>query len=209
MCEIKLHVKMPMFIGEQWLRHRTASINKYSGRYSVMPNEFYYPSHDSFRKQSALNKQGRDEQISEEEYQKTISKMEKLCDSAHKLYQEMIDKNIAREIARTILPANLYTEFYWKIDAHNLMHFLKLRCAPNAQEEIRDYAFVIRDIFSQWMPITHDAFMDYVVNAKTYSGNEIELIQKSLNREDFLKNCEQETYLSDRELKEFRALVEK
>ena len=206
MCEIKLHIKVPMFIARQWLRHRTANVNEYSGRYSILSDQFYYPSHESLRRQSSSNKQGREGAISEQEYTEIISKMQQTCNNAYKVYEEMLQSNIAREIARTVLPANIYTEFYWKIDAHNLMHFLKLRCAENAQEEIREYALAIRSIFSQWMPITSEAFMDYIVSAKTYSGREMALIAKSLDHQLFNANCDQEDQLSDREMKAFRSL---
>ena len=120
------------------------------------------------------------------------------------LYEEMLEKGVAREIARMVLPVNVYTEFYWKIDAHNLMHFLNLRCDAHAQEEIRVYALAIRDILAQWMPVTHKAFLDYVVNARTYSGGEVDLITNSLDPERFELNCEKAETISAREMLELK-----
>ena len=209
MCELKLHIKTPIFVARQWLRHRTANVNEYSARYSILSDKFYYPSASSFMKQSSQNKQGREEHLSEQDYQQLVSQMKQSCENAYSVYQQMLDKGVAREIARMVLPVNIYTEFYWKIDAHNLMHFLRLRCSPNAQEEIRAYASAIEDIFSHWMPITHAAFIDYQMESESYSKQELQIISKSLNREKFSAACAEENSLSDRELKKLRESLEK
>lgn len=205
MCEIKLHIRAPIFVARQWLRHRTANVNEYSARYSIMVDKFYYPSFESFMKQSSKNKQGRDELFSQEDYDNLTADIKQSCEGAYAIYQNLLDKGVSREIARIILPVNIYTEFYWKIDAHNMMHFLKLRCSANAQEEIRAYANAIAGIFAQWMPITHQAFVDYQMESSTYSKEEIEMLKNSLNRESFLENCAKTKSLSQREIQSLKS----
>lgn len=208
MCEIKVHVRAPIFVARQWVRHRTASINEYSARYSEVVDDFYYPTKLALQKQSKSNKQGRDGSFSNEEYTEIIADMQQLCENAYAVYRKMLDHDVARETARCVLPLNTYTEFYWKIDAHNLMHFLKLRCDAHAQHEIREYAVVLRDIFAQWMPVTYEAFMDYVVNAKTYSSIEYELISQSLDMEGLAHSIDQEERMSNREKGAMKASLE-
>lgn len=180
MCEIKLHLKMPMFIARQWMRHRTASINEYSGRYSEMKDECYLPDLDRFTTQSTTNKQGSSNTMSEFAYITRKTMQQEQAD-AHSNYQSYLDDaEISRELARINLPLSTYTEFYWKIDLHNLLHFLRLRMDSHAQQEIRDYANVIAEIVSKWVPATWSAFCDYKLNAVTFSAVELEALQQWL-----------------------------
>lgn len=192
MCEIKLHVKLPIFVARQWIRHRTANINEYSGRYSVMHNEFYIPN--SFYTQSQNNKQGRtNEEIG------GVELARKSCEFAFACYENLIESGVAKESARIILPLNTYTEWYWKIDLHNLLHFLKLRLDPTAQFEMREYAKVILKVVEKWVPISCKAFMDYRMNTFNLSAQGIEVIKALLKGEDFAK-----VIVSQRELKELK-----
>lgn len=192
MCEIKLHVKVPMAIGEQWLRHRTASINKVSGRYSIMPEEFFIPAPQFVGVQSVGNKQGRDESLSPEQALDVLNLMNAHAQQSYALYDRLAkdpedggEFGMSRELARLNLPANLYTEFYWKIDLHNLLHFLNLRLDPHAQTEIRQVADVIADYLVFWLPNVWQAFEDYRLKAHTFSRNEMNLIGKLLDNTDF------------------------
>lgn len=161
MCEIKLHLKMPMCIGEQWIRHRTANVNKISGRYSILDADFYIPNLENLEKQSNINKQGREE-IIDQDLGKSIQDI--MLDHSQKAYENyniLLKIGVAREIARMVLPANIYTQFYWKIDLHNLLHFIRLRSHPTAQYEIRVYSEFLEDIVKEWCPNTYEAFVDY------------------------------------------------
>jgi thymidylate synthase (FAD) len=210
MCEIKLHIKLPIFVARQWIRHRTASVNEYSGRYSILDKDFYTPSEIS--DQSKNNKQGRGTNIvgpAYKEYQDTIKNF---SIEAYNKYSFLMnfdeigniidsDKSgIARELARMVLPTNYYTQWYWKIDLHNLLHFLSLRDDSHAQYEIRVYAEKIAEIVKLWVPHTYEAFEDYRKNAMNISSNEIILLKRIISGEKIDKNsCK----LSDRELTEF------
>ena len=202
MCEIKLHVKMPIFVARQWVRHRTASINEYSARYSVLSNEFYIPEISHLGAQSANNKQGRSENaFGENESREVLEILENSSADAYQKYSHMInDLSLARELARTILPLSSYTEFYWKIDLHNLMHFLKLRADSHAQYEIRCYAEIILDILQKWVPMTHEAFMNYRKGAISVSKNNRELLKRMLKGE---KISQENSGLSKGEWAEF------
>ena len=174
MVEFKFHIKMPIFIARQHLRHRTASVNELSARYSVVPDNFFKPS--VYRQQSTTNKQGSDgkleldEQLSEQPVE--------LCRSAFMIYENLLDAGCCRELARCHLPQSTYTEFYWKINLHNLLHYLALRMEEGAQQEIRDYANAIYDLVKDKVPIVMEAFMDFRVNALTLTGPEIEAFKK-------------------------------
>lgn len=185
MCEIKLHIKLPMFVMRHWVRHRTANINEYSARYSVLSNEFYIPKASDLARQSKTNKQGREDESLENEISSEIIQIIENCSSdAYEKYEHMLnDLSLARELARTILPVNVYTEMYWKIDLHNLLHFLQLRTDPHAQYETRCYANVILDIVKKWVPMTYDAFMNYRKNAVTVSKQCIELNKRIIRGE--------------------------
>jgi thymidylate synthase (FAD) len=179
-CEIKLHLKMPIFVARQWIRHRMASLNEVSGRYSVLPSEFYVPERDRLGRQSTTNKQGTGDGYSVDQ-QTTIMKL--LIDDAGRsfeLYETLCDDDtdLARELARINLPLSTYTEFYWKIDLHNLLHFLKLRCDSHAQYEIRAYADIIQALVEMWTPATYRAWVDYRRDAVTFSRMEMDALRR-------------------------------
>jgi thymidylate synthase (FAD) len=189
MCEIKLHVKVPMAIGEQWLRHRTASVNKVSGRYSIMPDEFFIPAPQFIGVQSVGNRQGRDETLSPGKAEDVLRAMNRHARQSYDLYEMLArdpeeggEYGLSRELARLNLPANLYTEFYWKIDLHNLLHFLNLRLDPHAQTEIRQVAEVIANFVVIWLPNVWQAFEDFRLKAHTFSQNEMNLIEKLIGK---------------------------
>lgn len=161
MVEFKFHCKMPIFVARQWIRHRTANVNEYSGRYSVMKDDFYIPDIDNIRQQSKTNKQGGDQQMSSVDAQEFLNILNETCDKAYSTYQENIEKGVAREQARMILPVNNYTEWYWKIDLHNLFHFLALRCDKHAQMEIRVFAEAMLKLIQPIVPVAVEAWNDY------------------------------------------------
>lgn len=181
MVEFKFHVKLPIFVARQWIRHRTANVNEYSGRYSIMPEEFYVPDESTIKYQSQANKQGRDEEEVPPEIRKRVLQI-LLAEqkSAFDGYKEMLNYNIARELARINLPLSLYTQWYWKIDLHNLFHFLKLRLDKHAQYEIRAYAETMAEIVKAVVPMAYEAFEDYVLNSITFSKQELQLLKKYL-----------------------------
>jgi thymidylate synthase (FAD) len=185
MCEIKLHVKLPIFVMRHWVRHRTASVNEYSARYSVLSNEFYIPELSQIARQSETNKQGRSpEAIDVSSAKKVTELLEEACSSDYEKYSYMLNElSLTRELARTILPVNIYTEMYWKIDLHNLLHFLKLRADSHAQYEIRCYANEILNIVKLWVPFTYDAFMNYRQKAVSVSEKCIKLNKKIIQGE--------------------------
>lgn len=181
MVEFKFHVKLPIFVARQWIRHRTANVNEYSGRYSVMKDEFYVPDESEVRLQSTLNHQIRSDEAAPEEIRKAY--LDHLRDSQRDLYDHysrFIDAGLARELARINLPLSLYTEWYWKIDLHNLLRFLRLRLAPDAQQEIRLYALKMGEILKAICPITWEAFEDYQLNAQKYSVQELRVLKAAL-----------------------------
>lgn len=182
-CEIKLHVKLPVFVARQWIRHRTASVNEYSARYSILSREFHLPHPDDLARQSTTNKQGREGGYDRDDVKVIRRGMARAYDSAYTTYADLIDEDdygLARETAREVLPMSIYTEWYWKVNLHNLLHFLFLRADPHAQKEIRDYAEVICLIVQEWLPDVWDAFEDYRVNAHTFSGKEMETLRTFL-----------------------------
>jgi thymidylate synthase (FAD) len=176
MVEFKFHHVMPIFIARQWIRHRTANVNEYSARYSIVQDRFYRPSLDNVRKQSTTNRQGGEgptDSATAEEFLAYLDDIEK----SYERYQHFIDKGVAREIARIALPASVYTEWYWKIDLHNLFHFLSLRMDPHAQQEIRDYAWAMFRQIQPIVPIAAQAFLDYDFEAMHLTRLEIEAIK--------------------------------
>jgi len=195
MCEIKLHVKLPIFVARQWIRHRTASVNEYSARYSILKNEFYLPKVENICEQSKNNKQGSGDAIEPEFAQRILDMLRTDSIRAFNNYQLMLnvdaDNNpidvsrpgVARELARIDLPLNSYTEWYWKIDLHNFLHFLRLRASSHAQFEIRQYAEVLLDILKKWVPATYNAFMRYKISSKTMSSAALKVIQKLVQGE--------------------------
>jgi thymidylate synthase (FAD) len=197
MCEIKLHIKMPVHVARQFIRHRTASLNEVSTRYSVVKDEFELFEADKIRCQSKNNKQGSsgllheqpDFQLDEDFYSGPDAANyfqdeanDILNDRIYPLYNKMIRAGVAREQARNILPLSTYTEMYWKIDLHNLMHFLKLRLDAHAQLEIRELAQLIANIVSEWCPIAWQAFENYQLNAITLSQKEVALVRTLLKK---------------------------
>ena len=175
---------MPIFVARQWIRHRTASVNEYSLRYSRAIDCFYVPSVENIRFQSKSNRQGRsDESVPAELQQQVLDIIKRNVEQSWEDYEDLEKKNIARELARMHLPVNLYTEWYWKIDLNNLMHFLKLRLDEHAQYEIRTYALAIADIVKKVVPITWEAFEDYILYAREFSRQEMELLMKVINKD--------------------------
>lgn len=181
MVELKFHIKLPIFVARQWIRHRTANINEYSARYSVLRDEFYLPDAAQIRPQSTTNKQGRAEQpLPAEDVERVLEEMEELQNKLYQSYQKLLEMGVAREIARINLPVSIYTEWYWKIDLHNLFHFLQLRMDPHAQYEIRVYAHAIADIVKKIVPLAWEAFEDYRLNARTFSVHELRYLSRFL-----------------------------
>ncbi|HQR37564.1 MAG TPA: FAD-dependent thymidylate synthase [Blastocatellia bacterium] len=180
MVELKFHLKMPIFVARQMIRHRTANVNEYSGRYSIMPDEFYVPSAEHVSVQSATNRQGGGEQVDAARAAEVIA----LIDTEQRMvrdgYEKMLDWDIRRELARVNLGVSQYTEWYWKNDLHNIFHFLKLRLDDHAQYEIRVYAEAMAQIVKAVAPIAWEAFEDYSLNATRFSGLEIEALSRLL-----------------------------
>lgn len=181
---LTFHLKMPIFVARQWIRHRTARLNEISGRYSVMRDEFYLPDAGEVRRQSKLNKQGRSEDDVPPELQaRTLELLKSGQESAYEGYQELLDEDVARELARVNLPLSLYTEMYWQVDLHNLFHFLKLRLdADHAQYEIRVYAEVMAELARAVAPLAYTAFEEHSLHAQTFSRTELGLLLGALDR---------------------------
>lgn len=177
MCEIKLHVRVPMDCWRQWIRHRTANVNEYSTRYSIAIDSAQKTNESEWRTQSSVNKQGSGEYLDKEIGKYLSEQEENLHKQIRKVYDERIEKNVAREQARKDLPLSTYTEAYWKIDLHNLFHFLHLRMDSHAQHEIRSYANVIgNEIVSKWCPLAWEAFKDYRLSSISFSAIELQLL---------------------------------
>ena len=176
MVELKFHVKMPIFVARQWIRHRTANVNEYSARYSVVRDRFYHPSAENVRKQSASNRQGGDEPMDPVTAKEFLDYLDDI-ERGYAKYEQFLEKGVAREIARIALPASVYTEWYWKIDLHNLFHFLSLRMDAHAQQEIRDYADAMFALVQPIVPIAAEAFLDYNLGALHLSRIEAEALR--------------------------------
>jgi len=161
MIEFKFHCKMPIFVARQWIRHRTANVNEVSGRYSILKDEFYFPDVENIRQQSKSNRQGGEEKIEEEWASKYLSYLKTICTESYDIYEDYLGLGVSREQARMILPINLYTEWYWKIDLHNLFHFLGLRCDAHAQWEIRVFADAMLNLIRPIVPFAVEAWEDY------------------------------------------------
>ncbi|MCD6099118.1 MAG: FAD-dependent thymidylate synthase [Candidatus Marinimicrobia bacterium] len=178
---LTFHCKMPIFVARQWIRHRTARVNEISGRYSVLENEFYLPDKGQVRLQSKINRQGRsDEEVPPELQEEILRILIEGQRRAYQDYEELIEKDIARELARINLPLSLYTQWYWQIDLHNLFHFLELRLDYHAQWEIRQYAKVIAEITKKVAPMSYEAFEKHVLNAVRFSGEELKALKNML-----------------------------
>jgi thymidylate synthase (FAD) len=176
MVEFKFHCVMPIFIARQWIRHRTANVNEYSARYSVVQDRFYRPTPEYVRKQSAANRQGGTEALENATAQEFLDWLQSV-EKEYEKYQELIGKGLARELARIALPVSVYTEWYWKCDLHNLFHFLSLRMDAHAQAEIRDYANAMFELIKPIVPIAAEAFVDYNFESLHLSRLEIEALR--------------------------------
>lgn len=205
MVEFKFHLKMPIFVARQWMRHRTASVNEYSARYAEVPDDCAIPRVSDIRTQSHVNKQGSDLlDFPGDEADVFVDRMKFVYKQSYLAYKDAVDAGIAREQARMILPQNMYTELYWKIDLHNLLHFLKLRMDPHAQKEIQDFAKACRELVAPLVPFTMKAFEDYVLNAVTLSHQETDLLWSLLSELKSLKDVTETKLLSKGELAEFK-----
>lgn len=216
MCEIKLHVKMPIFVARQWIRHRTANVNEYSARYSILDKEFYIPKHEHLAAQSTINNQGRGKVLNFDQAERVLQILKEDAERAYENYSQFLNEDeegqpinpdqdgLARELARMNLPVNFYTQWYWKVDLHNFMHFLSLRADSHAQYEIRVYADVLLDVLKRWVPHTHEAFMDYRKGGARLSHAGLEAVKCMLKGE---KVQIEETGLSKREWDELMSLL--
>jgi len=244
MCEIKLHVKLPIFVARQWIRHRTANVNEYSARYSILDREFYVPDREfldarraerrrerkgrrsepdlfpalpkNLAAQARSNRQGREEVLPPDEAAKILAIIKSEAAREYTIYTKLLNEDaqgraidpdrhgLARELARMVLPANIYTQWYWKIDLHNLLHFLSLRADPHAQYEIRAYAEVMLDIVRRWVPIAHEAFVQHRLHAVTLSAAAFAVLKRRLAGEDV---TEATSGLGKREWRELMAAL--
>jgi thymidylate synthase (FAD) len=192
MCEIKYHVKLPIFVARQWIRHRTANVNEYSARYSILDNEFYIPTPEHLAAQASTNRQGRGDVLEGAAAKHVLDLLRDDSERAYAGYAEMLNEDdagqprdpswpgLARELARMNLSLNFYTQWYWKTNLHNLMHFLSLRSDAHAQYEIRAYADAMLDSLQRWVPLTHAAFLEYRMNAALISATGLSVIQRML-----------------------------
>ncbi len=213
MCEIKLHVKLPVFVARQWIRHRTANVNEYSARYSILEDEFYLPRPEDVAAQSSRNAQGRGDLVPRQQADHAIARIEEGARRAYADYAALLNERggetvdgervgVARELARVVLPLGVYTQWYWKIDLHNLLHFLALRSDPHAQYEVRMYAEAIGSLVAAWVPMVWRAFCDYRLEARTHSGpavgvlrsllrgERVEMAKSGMGRTEWLEFCE-------------------
>ncbi len=216
MCEIKYHMKMPIFVARQWIRHRTANVNEYSARYSVLDREFYIPEPDQLAAQSVSNRQGRGDVLKGEEAARVLDLLRTDAQNTYDHYVEMLNEDeqgnlidegksgLARELARMNLTLNTYTQWYWKIDLHNLLHFLSLRADAHAQYEIRVYAEAMMDSLKRWVPLTYQAFMDYRVGGAQLSAKGLDVVKKMLAGETV---GQEDSGLSKREWRELMEVL--
>jgi len=217
MCEIKFHIKLPIFIARQWIRHRTANVNEYSGRYSIMDKEFYIPAPEQLAAQSKLNHQGRGDTIEGAEAQRVLELLRDDATRAYGHYEEMLNEDmtgnvldvnksgLARELARMNLTLNYYTQWYWKVDLHNLLHFLSLRADGHAQYEIRVYAEAMLEVLKAWVPITYQAFMDYRMGGASLSAKGLAVIKQMIGGKQV---TQEQSGMSKGEWRELMAVLE-
>jgi thymidylate synthase (FAD) len=208
MCEIKYHVKLPIFVARQWIRHRTANVNEYSARYSILDNEFYLPDPAHLAVQSSTNRQGRGDALPPAEAQRVLDLLREDAARSYRDYAFMLNEDesgkvvdetragLARELARMNLSLNFYTQWYWKTDLHNLLNFLSLRADAHAQYEIRVYADAMIDTLERWVPMTAEAFRQYRLGGALLSANALAVVKKLLAREPV---SQPESGLSNRE----------
>lgn len=197
MCEIKLHVKLPIFVARQWIRHRTANVNEYSARYSILDREFYLPEAADLGGPPETNRQGRGAPLSAAGAEAALQTIAGQSTAAYATYakllglpagaddtEEATTEGLARELARMVLPTNFYTQWYWKIDLHNLFHFLSLRADPHAQAEIRAYALKLCEVVEKWVPLAYEAFRDYRLDGVGLSGPALKVLRRMLAGEE-------------------------
>jgi thymidylate synthase (FAD) len=207
MCEIKYHVKLPIFVARQWIRHRTANVNEYSARYSIMDKEFYIPAPENLAAQSVDNRQGRGAVLEGEAAARVLGLLRQDAEQTYGHYEEMLDEHgvgLARELARMNLTLNTYTQWYWKTDLHNLFHFLRLRADAHAQFEIRVYAEAMLETVKAWVPLSYGAFRDYRLGAVTFSAKMLDILKRMLAGESVEQK---ESGLSRREWAEMMAAL--
>lgn len=216
MCEIKLHVKLPIFVARQWIRHRTASVNEYSARYSILDKEFYLPDPAQIASQSQKNKQGRQENsLNAKEIEQTLTILKQNATQCYEDYEKLLNVNatsgeildstkqgIARELARINLNLNYYTQWYWKIDLHNLLNFISLRADSHAQYEIRVYAEAILEIVKIWVPNVYEAFQEHRLKGASLSYSQVQALKKVVDESKLLQN------VSNLNTKELQELIE-
>src|SRR5690242_2057706 len=179
MVELKFHCSMPMFVARQWIRHRAANVNEYSGRYSLMPMLFYTPSAEQLQTQSRANNQGRSgKPVTDATYAEAVTRWNAIRERSRDAYEWMTSGDVARELARIDLPLSTYTQWYWKIDLHNLLHFLKLRVDTHAQWEIQEYGRVMAGMLKRVAPLSYEAFIDYDVCGARVSRMELEALRR-------------------------------
>ena len=217
MCEIKYHVKLPIFIARQWIRHRTANVNEYSARYSILDKEFYLPSQENLAAQSTSNRQGRGDVLEGEQAKEVLELLKSDAERTYDNYETMLNerfdgstidenkKGLARELARMNLTLNTYTQWYWKVDLHNLLHFLRLRADAHAQYEIRVYADEICKVVSDWVPFAYTAFEDYRLGGATLSSKALDCVKRMIKGENVTKET---SGMSAGEWREFSALLD-
>ena len=217
MCEIKLHVKLPIFVARQWIRHRTANVNEISGRFSILDNEFYVPAAEHLSSQSKTNRQGRGDVLSGAEAARVLTLLRNDAEHAYEHYEQMLNETatgdvidptqqgLARELARMNLSLNFYTQWYWKTDLLNFMNFVRLRADAHAQYEIRAYADVMLGILARWVPLTHEAFLNYRFAAAHLSRDALAVVRRMIAGE---KVEQQSSGLSAREWRELVELLE-
>ena len=190
MCELKIHAKMPIFVARQWIRTRTANVNEYSARYSILDREFYIPEPEQLATQSTSNRQGRGEVLGAEDAERIRQLLRADAERVYDGYEQLLNEErssdrpgLARELARMNLSVNFYTQWYWKIDLHNLLNFIRLRADAHAQYEIRVYAEALLEIVKAWVPLAYDAFMDYRMGAAELSAKGLAVVQRMIRGE--------------------------
>ena len=208
MCEIKLHVKLPVFVARQWIRHRTANVNEYSARYSILDREFYIPAPEDLAAQSVVNNQGRGEALQGKEAAQVLELLKADSARCYDNYEQMISQDgqqgLARELARMNLPANIYTQWYWKVDLHNLLHFLRLRADAHAQYEIRVYADEMCKVVADWVPAAYGAFEDYRLGGAALSATALDCVRRMLKGEEVTQET---SGMSKGEWREFMGVI--
>jgi thymidylate synthase (FAD) len=210
MCEIKLHVKLPIFVARQWIRHRTANVNEYSARYSILDREFYAPAAEHLAAQSESNRQGRGRVLEGEAAERALRLLRQEAERCFDAYDRLLDEGepgdggLARELARMALPLSTYTQWYWKTDLHNLLHFLALRADPHAQYEIRAYAEALAELTRAWVPHAWEAFEDYRVGGASFSRTGLACLKRMLAGEAVTQET---SGMSPGEWREFRAVL--